>query len=105
MIEVNIHRNNITARTLHTFVWLFHLHSCVSVCVMICRLDPHFHTNHERQPLLLLHPGVVSLYMSEKLASCEEFIVISTAIISAIYRYMKIGVFWRLEPAHDTNRQ
>lgn len=72
---------------------------------MICRLDPHFHTNHELQPLLLLHPGVVSLYMGEKLASCEEFNVINRAIVSAIYRYMKIGVFLRLKPAHDSYRR
>ena len=105
MIEVHIHRNNIRARTLHTFVWLFHLHSCVSVCVMICRLDLHFHISHVRQPLLLLHPVVVSLCVSEKLASCEEFSVISKATINAIYRYMKIGVFWRLKPAHDRYHQ
>ena len=105
MIEVHIYWNNITVWTSHTFVLLFHLHSCVSVCVMIYRLNPHFHTNHERQPLLLLHPGVVSLYMSEKLASCEEFNMISTAIKNAIYRYKKIGVFWHSKPAHDRYHQ
>ena len=40
---------------------------------MIYRRDLRYRINHERQPPLLLHPGVVSLYMSEKLARCEEF--------------------------------
>ena len=104
IIEVYI-RNHFLGKTLHTFVSLFHLHSCASVCVMICRLDLRSHTNHEQQPQLLLHPGVVSLYMSEKLARCDEFNVICRAVVYATYHCMKIGVFWHSKPVHKRCRQ
>ena len=50
----------------------------------ICRLDLRFRTNHGPQPLQLLHPGVVSLYLCEKLARFEKFYAIHILLFAIV---------------------